>query len=93
MSKLFSRSAIAVLACAIPIAAFADTSVTLASGQGVNLDTGKTGSSGGDITWTGTTITFQGSATGVDLASTPIGAEFSGQAGYSQLVQLAGSAS
>jgi uncharacterized protein (TIGR03437 family) len=92
MSKLFSRSAIAVLACALPIAAFADNSVTLASGQGVNLDTGKTGSSGGDITWTGTTVTFQGSATGVDLASTPIGGSFSGQSGYTQLVQLASAA-
>lgn len=89
MSKLFSNHVLAAIVLTFPMAALADNTVTLASGSGVNLATNATGSSGGDILWNGTTLTFQRSATGVDLASTPIGTEFNGQMGYSQLVQEA----
>lgn len=89
MSKLFSNHVLAAIVLTFPMAAFADNTVTLASGSGVNLDTNATGTSGGDITCTGATITFQGSATGVDLASTQLGSTFSGQMAYSELVQEA----
>ncbi len=67
MFKLYSRGAIALIAL-VPIAAFADTTVTLNSGTSVSLDQGTTNTSGsGDIMWTGTMFNFIGSATGVDL--------------------------
>jgi uncharacterized protein (TIGR03437 family) len=89
MSKLFSRNAIAVLALAFPIAGLADVTgtPTLSANHNVNLDTGATVASGGDISWNGTTLTVVGSATDVDLASTPLAAVYSGQSGYSNLVQ------
>jgi uncharacterized protein (TIGR03437 family) len=92
MSKLMSKHILAAIVLTFPFAALADNTVTLSSNSGVNFDTNAMGSSGGDILWTGSNITFQGSAIGVDLASTLVGSSFSGQAGYSQLVQLAGSA-
>jgi len=63
------------------MAALADVSntLTLTSGQHYNFDTGTTSTSGGDINFTGTSITFVGSAQG----STELGA--SGSAGYSTL--------
>lgn len=66
MSKLFS-STLAAIALALPIAALADTTVTLQSGSTLNLDTGKTGTSGGDLIWDGTDLTPQGAATAIDL--------------------------
>lgn len=52
------------LGLALAIAAKADISqtTTLASGNTLNLDTGATGSSGGDLLWNGSTITPQGKA-------------------------------
>ncbi|HEX5228567.1 MAG TPA: hypothetical protein VFW44_12685 [Bryobacteraceae bacterium] len=88
MKKLFLYSGLAAVALIFPLTALADNTVIVSSGSGLNLDTNATGASGGDITWTGTTITYQGSARGVDLASTPLGAGFSGEAGYNQLLQL-----
>ena len=57
--------AVATLALALPIYAFADTSgtKTLSASTNLNLDTGNTASgAGGDILWSGSTITPQGSA-------------------------------
>jgi uncharacterized protein (TIGR03437 family) len=66
MSKLFSR-AIAVFALAFPVVALADTTLTLSSGQTLNLDTGKVVTSGGDLLWDGTNLTPQGTAMATDL--------------------------
>jgi len=65
MFKLYSCGAMALIAL-VPMAAFADTTVTLNSGTSVSLDTGSTSGSG-DITWNGTMFSFVGSATGTDL--------------------------
>jgi uncharacterized protein (TIGR03437 family) len=90
MSQLFLRNALAVFALAFPIAALAQTTgtPTLTAGSTLSLNTGVIGSgSSGDVLWSGTSFTLQGSATGVDLASTPIASAFSGSAGYNELVQ------
>ena len=69
MYKLFHPLAIAALALALPLAALADTNL--------NLDTGATGSSGGDIVFNpGTSIAPVGSAKLDDL-TTAFGSEFS----------------
>jgi uncharacterized protein (TIGR03437 family) len=88
MSKNLFRSGLVVIACVFPMAVFADVSgtPTLTSGTSLSLDTGATSTSGGDILWNGTSLTPQGSATGVDLASTPLGSSFSGQSSYNGLV-------
>ena len=56
---------LAILACAFPIAIWADLSenTILQTGSALNLDTGAVVSSGGDILWNGSTIAPQGSAT------------------------------
>lgn len=90
MSKLFLRGAVAAVILALPIAALADvsgTGVTIASGSSFSLDSGKVVSSGADFSWNGTAATPQNSATGVDLAITPVAALYSGSSGYSTLVQ------
>ncbi len=71
MSKLFSWNALALFVLAFPVAGFADVTgtPTLSANATLSLDTGTVGSSGGDILWTGTSIKFQGSATGFDLGS------------------------
>ncbi len=88
MSKLFSRNALAALVFTFPIAALADVTgtPTLSANTTLSLDTGATVTSGGDISWNGTAITPQGSATAVDAASTPYASVFSGQSGYTALV-------
>ncbi len=50
--------ALAILACAIPIAVRADLSenTILQTGSALNLDTGAVAGSGGDILWNGSTI-------------------------------------
>ena len=55
----------AALAAAAATGAFADVSGTanLTANQTLNLDTGSTGSSGGDLLWNGSTLAPQGSAT------------------------------
>jgi uncharacterized protein (TIGR03437 family) len=82
MSKLFHRNALAVLVFTFPIAALADVTgtPTLSANTTLSLDTGATVTSGGDISWSGTSITPQGSAVGVD--ATPL-AGLSGATGYS----------
>ncbi len=57
------------LALVLPMAALADVggTTTLPSGQELNLSTGTTGNSGGDIQWTGSAIDFVGTAVGFDL--------------------------
>jgi uncharacterized protein (TIGR03437 family) len=89
MSKLFSRGMLAAVVLALPIAVFADvtgTGTVIASGSSFSLDTG-TVSSPGDFSWNGTMVTPQGTATGVDVASTLFGSAFSGPMGYSTLVE------
>src|SRR5579872_374230 len=56
--------ALAILACAFPIAVLADLSETtiLQTSSALNLDTGAVVASGGDILWNGSTIAPQGSA-------------------------------
>jgi uncharacterized protein (TIGR03437 family) len=89
MSKLSVRNVLAVFVLALPVSALADVTgtPTLSANTTLNLDTGKTVTSGGDILWASGSITLQGSATAVDLASTPLGSSFSGQSGYSTLIQ------
>src|SRR5271170_6279590 len=75
---LFRRVAIAVLTTTFPVVAWADLAgtVTLSTNMTLSLDTGVTSTTGGDILWTGTQISFQGTAKGVNAGD--IGAaEFS----------------
>jgi len=67
MSKLYFRNALAVLVFALPVAALADTTITMSANSTLNLDTGKIVTSGGDLRWDGTNLTPQGSATAIDL--------------------------
>ncbi|HXP84221.1 MAG TPA: hypothetical protein VN841_05850 [Bryobacteraceae bacterium] len=73
------EAACLLVTLAFPIAAWADItnqSVTLNSGQTLNLDTGAVGTSGGDILWTGsitTGITLQGNATGYGFPASTLG--------------------
>jgi hypothetical protein len=62
--SLCKRLAIGVLALALPSAALADlnSTVTLQANTTLNLDTGATAASGGDILWNGSTITPQDKA-------------------------------
>jgi uncharacterized protein (TIGR03437 family) len=68
---LFQRFAAGMLALALPIATLADLSQTtdLPSNTSLNLDTGATAGSGGDILWSGSSITPQGKAKAVNLGS------------------------
>ena len=90
------RFALSALAFAFPIAAFANLNQTTtlpASGQAnLNLETGATATSGGDIQWSSSGITPQGSATALHIYSGWPLSEFdtisiivvSGLPGYSQ---------
>jgi hypothetical protein len=69
MSKWFTRNTLAVLVFAFPVAALADTTVNLSAGSTLNLDTGATVTSGGDVLWDGTNLTPQGSATAIDVTA------------------------
>ena len=69
--KLSDSLVIPILALALPITALADVTnkiATLSTGQTLNLDTGATGTSGGDLMWDGTNLNPQGSAKDFDLA-------------------------
>lgn len=71
MKRLLS-TAVGALALLLPGAAFANVNgnnVTVNSGQTVNLDTGTVSSSGGDILFTGTGISFQSGAKGLNLTT------------------------
>lgn len=65
--------AIAGLAFAFPVAALADLNqtITLQANTTLNLETGATASSGGDILWNGSTMTPQGNATAVLIGDIP----------------------
>lgn len=95
MFRVHFRSALIVMACAFPMAALGDVTgtPTLTSGSTLSLDTGAAGTSGGDLSWNGTSLTPQGSATAVDLASTPLGSTFSGESGFTEVVSEATSLS
>lgn len=60
---------IPILASIFPAAVFADLNQTnvLTAGATINLDTGVAGTSGGDIQWTSSGITPQGSATALNI--------------------------
>jgi len=62
MTNLFCRFAVALVV--FPIAAFADLTgtVTVSAGQSLNLETGAAAASGGDLLWSGSTLTPQGKA-------------------------------
>ncbi len=74
------RNAFVVFAFAFPFAALADTTLTLSTGNIVDLDTGKIVKSGGDFLWDGTNLNLQGSAIAFDLPG-------AGQEEYSLLSQ------
>ncbi len=69
-NRIYSTFAMA-LALAFPVAALADVTgtPTVSSGSDFNFDNGTGGSSGGDIKFTGTSITYVGSATGMSFGS------------------------
>src|SRR5262245_33943044 len=75
------------LAFIFPAAVRADLNqtVTLQTNTSLNLETGATASSGGDILWNGSTITPQGNATAVAIGDIPFSV-----AGLSVLTNLPG---
>lgn len=68
MKVQFLWMAAALLTCT---AVFADSTVTLTANTTINLVTGTISTSGGDLLWTGTQLTFQGTATGYNLGVVP----------------------
>jgi len=83
--KITALCAMTVLALMLPVAALADinASAVLSVGESISLDTGATNTSGtGDLTFSGTSLTFIGSAKGGSLAL--LG---SGQATFNSLTQ------
>jgi uncharacterized protein (TIGR03437 family) len=62
---------VALWALMFPAATFADISstATLTSGYTLDLDTGTTGTSGGDLLWNGSTLSPQGNATAMDFGT------------------------
>src|ERR1039457_645454 len=85
-SALFGLWPIAIatiaLALALPMAALADITgtPTPAAGTALNLDTGATASSGGDILWSGSSMTPQGTAKAFNIGG-------GGAASFSQYTQ------
>jgi len=82
MTNGISNACTLVLALAFPVAALADASgsLTIAPNTNFSFDNGTSGSSGGDIRWTGPEITFVGNAAGVNFGQ-------QGAAGYNNLTQ------
>jgi uncharacterized protein (TIGR03437 family) len=80
-----NRFAVAFVAVVFPMAAFADLSgtVTVSSGQSLNLETGSAAASGGDLLWNGTTLAPQGKAKALNASL----AGLSGATGYATLTQ------
>lgn len=85
MSKLLVRNALAALALAFPAATMADVTgtLTLNANSTLNLDTGKSVSSGGDLAWDGSHLTPQGTAKAGDLTSL---VQMGGQQFYTSIV-------
>ncbi len=77
MRNRLSGSSLAVLALAFPLAALADFSntQTISSGQHLTMDNGATSTTGGDLLFSGTSITPQGSAKFADLSMGSAGSE------------------
>src|SRR5258708_4896543 len=71
MRSLLNTTAISIFVLAFPIAALADVTgkPTLSANTALNLDTGATAASGGDILWSGSSMTPQGNATAVNFGS------------------------
>lgn len=80
------RTAVTVLTLLLPVAALADLNgtVTLSANTTLNLDTGATVNSGGDLVWSGTTLAPHGTARALN-ASTVFGE--SGTTGFATLSQ------
>jgi uncharacterized protein (TIGR03437 family) len=92
MAIQHSRFGAALLALAFSIAARADISgtQTLASSTALNLDTGTTAASGGDLLWNGTTLVPQGKARAASIGNLGAGAfEFFDKQGLSNFSILA----
>jgi len=83
--SLEKRIFLLLAAALLPAAALADinSTATVNAGQNFNFDSGAVVSSGGDIQFTGSQITFVGSAKGGSLAALGI----SGSAGFSEVMQ------
>lgn len=66
---LCRRMAVAVLAFALPVAALADLNqtTTLQTNTALNLDTGATAASGGDLLWNGSSLAPQGKARAINI--------------------------
>lgn len=81
--KRTSGAALIGLALILPMAALADLSQTtpLASGQALNLDTGATAASGGDLLYNGSSLTPQGKAATFSVPG------FSGAATFDTITQ------
>src|SRR5580658_4632825 len=85
--RTYSMCAV-VLALAFPVAALADTtgSPTISSGSDFSFDNGTTTSTGGDIKFTGTSITVVGNATIYSLGQ--LGTEGYGEFTASELSEF-----
>lgn len=86
MRRLRNTSTIGILALLFPVAALANITgtqtLTTAGPTTLDLDTGVAGNSGGDILWTGNSISMQGNATGLNFSA------ISGYYGTSGLAEL-----
>lgn len=85
MSNVSNRWAVALIVLLFPIAAFADLNgtVTLSSGQSLNLETGAAVSSAGDLLWSGSTLTPQGAALALNV--TAFASTFSGPTAFASI--------
>ncbi len=81
-SSVHIKKALAVLAFALPVTAWANLNgtPTLPANTALSLDTGTTSSSGGDILWSGASMTPQGKATATNFGAL-------GAAGFGILTQ------
>lgn len=86
MSNVSNRIAVAFIAVLFPAAAFADISgtATISAGGSFSLDNGANVSSGGDIAFSGTSLTFVGGAKGGSLAALGL----SGASAYASISQI-----
>lgn len=87
MSNIWNRTAVAFIAVLFPAAALADisstTPATITAGGSFSLDSGANVSSGGDISLSGASLTFVGSAKGGSLAALGV----SGASAYASITQ------
>ena len=79
MRSSWKTTAIALMTIAFPFGAMANISgtPTLTAGMSLNLDTGATSSSGGDLLWSGTTLTPQSKASAYDAGAILSASQFS----------------